>query len=82
VCTAITQWSESCGTRNRTLLSRPKLSPPGGPGPSIYIPQEQGGPVITLGTGFPSCRLLRLEELRWRYSNPPSHPLQGDTILI
>jgi hypothetical protein len=29
-------------------------SPPlGGPGPRIYIPQEQGGPVIPLGTGFP-----------------------------
>jgi hypothetical protein len=24
-------------------------------------------------TGFPFCRLLRLAELRWRYSNPPSH---------
>jgi hypothetical protein len=26
----------------------------------IYIPQEQGGPVILLGTGFPLRRLLRL----------------------
>jgi hypothetical protein len=26
---------------------------PGGPGPSIYIPQEQGSPVIPPGTGFP-----------------------------
>jgi hypothetical protein len=25
---------------------------PGGPGPRIYIPQEQGGPVIPPGTGF------------------------------
>jgi hypothetical protein len=24
-----------------------------GPGPRIYIPQEQGGPGIALGTGFP-----------------------------
>jgi hypothetical protein len=26
---------------------------PGGPGSRIYIPQEQGGPVIPPGTGFP-----------------------------
>jgi hypothetical protein len=26
---------------------------PGGPGPRIYIPQEQGGPVISPDTGFP-----------------------------
>jgi hypothetical protein len=32
----------------------------GGPGPRIYIPQEQGGPVLTPGTGFPFRRLLRL----------------------
>jgi hypothetical protein len=46
---------------------------PGEPGPRIYIPQEQGGPVIPPGTGFPFCRLLRLAGLRWRYSNPPPH---------
>jgi hypothetical protein len=28
-----------------------RLSQPGGPGPRIYIPQEQGGPVIPPGTG-------------------------------
>jgi hypothetical protein len=28
------------------------LPQPGGPGPCIYIPQEQAGPVITPGTGF------------------------------
>jgi hypothetical protein len=43
----------------------------GGSGPRIYIPQEQGGPVIAPGTGFPFRRLLRLTGLRWRYSNPP-----------
>jgi hypothetical protein len=41
------------------------------PGPRIYIPHEQGGPVISLGNGFPFRRLLRLAGLRWRYSNPP-----------
>jgi hypothetical protein len=31
----------------------------GWPGPRIYIPQEQRGPVIPPGTGFPFRRLLR-----------------------
>jgi hypothetical protein len=52
-------------------VSDSRLPQPGGPGPRIYIPQEQGGPVITPGTGFPFRRLLRLAGLRWRYSNPP-----------
>jgi hypothetical protein len=46
---------------------------PGGSGPRIYIPQEEGTPVITPDTGFPFCRLLRLAGMRWRYSNPPPH---------
>jgi hypothetical protein len=46
---------------------------PGGPGPRIYNPQEQGGTVIPPGIGFPLLRLLRLAELFWRYSNPPPH---------
>jgi hypothetical protein len=29
-----------------------RLPEPGGPGPCIFIPQEQGGPVIPLGTGY------------------------------
>jgi hypothetical protein len=48
-----------------------RLHQPGGPGPRIYIPQEEGGPVIPPGTGFPFRRLLRLAGLLWRYSNPP-----------
>jgi hypothetical protein len=39
-----------------------RLPQPGGPGPCIYIPQEQGGPVISPGTGlnalFFSARFL------------------------
>jgi hypothetical protein len=31
---------------------------PGGPGSRIYVPQEQGGPVIPPGTGFHFRRLL------------------------
>jgi hypothetical protein len=37
---------------------------PGEPGPLIYIPQEQGGPVIPPDTGFPFHCLLRLAGLR------------------
>jgi hypothetical protein len=45
-----------------------RLSQPGWSGPRIYIPQEEGGPVIPSGTGFPFRRLLRLAGLQWRYS--------------
>jgi hypothetical protein len=41
--------------RDDHTLSDSRLSQPGGPGPHIYIPQEQGGPVIppsTLGSLF------------------------------
>jgi hypothetical protein len=43
------------------IVSDSRPSQPWGPGPHIYIPQEQGGPVIPLGTGFPFRRLLRLK---------------------
>jgi hypothetical protein len=33
-------------------VSDSRLPQPGGPGPHIYIPQEQGGPVIPPGTGL------------------------------
>jgi hypothetical protein len=42
------------------------------PGSRIYIPQEEGGPVISPGIGFPLRRLLRLAGIRWTYSNPPA----------
>jgi hypothetical protein len=48
-----------------------RLPQTGGPGPRIYIPQEQGGTVIPPGIVFPFRHLLRLAGLRWRYSNPP-----------
>jgi hypothetical protein len=63
ICSVITQ---SLRTRNNTLLSHLRLPQPGGPGSRIYIPQEQGGPAIPPGTGFPLRRLLRLSGLRWR----------------
>jgi hypothetical protein len=65
---------ESRGTHDHILLSQIWDSPqPGEPGHCIYIPQEQGDPVISPGTGFPFCRLLRLAGLRWKYSAPPPH---------
>jgi hypothetical protein len=45
-------------TRNHTLLPHLRLPQPGGPGSRTYIPQEQAGPVIPPGTGFPLRRLL------------------------
>jgi hypothetical protein len=66
----------SHGTHDHILVSDLRLPKPGGPGPRIYISQEQGGPVITPGTGFPFRRLLRLAGLRWRYSTPPPHGTQ------
>jgi hypothetical protein len=39
-------------------VSDSRLPQLGGPGPCIYITQEQCGPVITPGTGFPFHCLL------------------------
>jgi hypothetical protein len=50
---AVTLGSKSRRTHSHILLSDLRLLQPGGPGPHIYIPQEQGGPVIPPGTGFP-----------------------------
>jgi hypothetical protein len=50
VYSAITQWSESCRIRNHTLLFHLRLPQLGGPASLIYIPQEQGEPVIPSGT--------------------------------
>jgi hypothetical protein len=54
-------------------VSDSRLPQHGGAGPRIYIPQEQGGPVIPPGTGFPFRHLLRLARLRWRHSTPTPH---------
>jgi hypothetical protein len=62
---AVTLGSKSRKTYSHILLSHLRLLQPGGPGSLIYIPQEQGGPVIPPGTGFPFYRLLRLAGLRW-----------------
>jgi hypothetical protein len=58
-------WSESRVTHEQILLSHIRDPPkPGGPGHRICTPQEQGDPVMPLGTGFPFRRLLRLAGLR------------------
>jgi hypothetical protein len=54
-------------------VSNLRLPQPAGSGPHIYIPQQQGGPVIPPGTAFPSRRLLHIAGLRWRHSTPPTH---------
>jgi hypothetical protein len=52
---------------------------PGGPGPRIYIPQKEGGSVISPGIGLPFRRLLRLTGLlctdRTKTSSPTIPPL-------
>jgi hypothetical protein len=60
-------------------VSDSRLPQPGGPGPRIYIPQEEGSPVIPPGTEFPFRPLLRLAGIRWRYSNPPP---RGDFLVL
>jgi hypothetical protein len=56
---------ESRGTQDHILLSQLlSLPQPGGPGPRMYIPQEQGGPDIPPGTGFPFSLPLQLAGLR------------------
>jgi hypothetical protein len=55
------------------FVSDSRLPQPGGPGPCIYIPQDQGGPIIPPGAGFLFLRLLRLAGIRWRYLTPPPH---------
>jgi hypothetical protein len=54
-----------------------RLPQPGGPGPRIYSPQEQGRPVILPGTRFPFRHLLLLAGLRWRYLNLPPRGSQS-----
>jgi hypothetical protein len=57
LASAVPLGSEQRGTQDRILLSKfLRLPQPGGPGPRIYSPQEQGGPVIPPDTGFPFRR--------------------------
>jgi hypothetical protein len=60
--------SESRGTIDHILLSQIRDSPnlEGQVPVFTYIPQEQGGPVLPPGTGFPFRVLLRLDGLHTR----------------
>jgi hypothetical protein len=49
---SVTLGSKSRRTHGHTLVSHLRLPQPGGPGPRIYIPLEQGGPVKPQGTRF------------------------------
>jgi hypothetical protein len=61
--------TQSCRTHYHILLYYMRLPQPGRPDPRIYIPQEQGGPVIPPDTVYTFRRLLRLAGPRWSYSN-------------
>jgi hypothetical protein len=52
ICSAITHWLESRKTRYHILLSHLRLLQSGGPGPRIFIPQEQDGPAIPSSSLF------------------------------
>jgi hypothetical protein len=78
---AVIHAPKSRRTHDHILLSYLRLAQHGGPESRIYIPHEQGGTVVPLGTGFPFCCLLRLAGLWGRYSNPPLHgTTRTDTV--
>jgi hypothetical protein len=54
LASAVSLRSESRGTPDHILLSPSysRLAQPGGSGARVYIPQEQGGPVILPGLGY------------------------------
>jgi hypothetical protein len=66
----------------RVPLSQIRDSPNlGGQVPVFISLEEQGGPAISPGTGFPFRRLLGLAGLRWRYSAPPPHGCLTASLL-
>jgi hypothetical protein len=49
----------------------------------IYIPREEGGPVVLPSIVFPSCPFIWHVGLSWRYVNPHPHGLPSSlTYLI
>jgi hypothetical protein len=59
------------GSLPNFTVSDLRLAQPGGPGPCIYIPQEEGAPVLPPGTGFPFGYLLRLRTMVEVFDPPP-----------
>jgi hypothetical protein len=82
ICSVITQWSESRRTRNNTLPFHLRLPQPGGPGSRIYIPQEQGGPVIPPGTGLPTLLQMRKVPMLLVVKSLSSTNYVSPTILV
>jgi hypothetical protein len=76
-CSAVSHWYESRRTPNHILLFHLRLPQPGRPSPRIYIPQEQGGPVISPGTWFLTNRKLKLKLIYDRRSVGQSALLSG-----
>jgi hypothetical protein len=70
---AITLESKSDISHNHILLSHLRLLQSRGPGYRIYIPQEQGGPVIPQALGSLFVVSYDSQGLRWRHCNPPPH---------
>jgi hypothetical protein len=70
LASAVFHRSESRGIHDNILLSQIRDPPPqpGGSGSRIYIPQEQGGPIILTDTGLPFRLHLRLSGLCGQYS--------------
>jgi hypothetical protein len=56
--------SESVGLMT-TFYRLIRGSQPGRPGPRIYIPQEQGGPIITPGAELPTLLILLALDSRY-----------------
>jgi hypothetical protein len=52
ICSVIAQWSVSLRTRNHTLLSRLRLSQPGGPGSRISIPRNRVAQLYPRALGY------------------------------
>jgi hypothetical protein len=66
IARAVMLGSESRRTQDHILLSQLlRLPQPGGPGPRIYIPQEQGGPDTPPGTEFPFSPLVVRSYTDW-----------------
>jgi hypothetical protein len=82
LASAVILRSESRGFMIIVYCLKFEAPQPGVPGHRIYIPQEQGGPVIPPDTGLPFYGLIRLAGLRWRYSTPPPHELSDYKIKV
>jgi hypothetical protein len=90
VCNILVQFnvapeSKSRRTNDTILLPHVRVPQPRGTGLRIYILQEQSGPGISLGTGFPFCRLLWLAGTTVDVLDQPAHeitPVKVKVLLL